>query len=59
MKKQAPEEYARQRFEKWWNATQGTRMTHSRYLARKAWMAAWFTRLTVRSSNKALGHNEP
>jgi hypothetical protein len=51
MKKQTPEDYARQRFEKWWNAEQGTRMTHSRYLARKAWMAAWFTRLTVKSSN--------
>ena len=58
MKKQTPEEYARQRFEKWWDAEQDTHMTHSRYLARKAWMAAWFTRLTVKSSN-AQAHQTP
>lgn len=30
------------RFELWWDATQGSSMKGSKYLARKAWRACWY-----------------
>ena len=30
-----------ERFEEWWEREMGDRMAQSKYLARKAWVAAW------------------
>lgn len=36
-----PREYINASFEQWWSENQGDRMPKSKYLARKAWMAAY------------------
>jgi hypothetical protein len=37
----AKDEKALKKFRLWWKQTQWNRMSHSRYLALKAWMEAW------------------
>lgn len=42
-----PEKYAVNKFNEWWSKEMGNRMAKSKYLARKAWLEAWFQRMTI------------
>ena len=46
------EKYCIKRFDEWWSKEQGDRMKHSRYLAKKAWIAAWFKRMKLTDESK-------
>lgn len=46
------EKYCLSQFEKWWKRKQKDRMMHSKYLARKAWVFAWFQRMHLTGPSK-------